>query len=238
MSNHRKTPREKPGNTTATNGRLPGGRKEKPPAKKELKRSIAADEGVGQREEASQVASPPRPRHAAAAVPAEPRRPALASAKPASPPKPTSSPKPVASKSSQAAPKPVSAPAKPVAEAARRAVAGPKPAPKADAQQHLPGGAVDTLERTFKAAGQGTLAVNCKLLDFARVNVISGLDHVKDLAAARSPVRVMRLQMEYWHDCLETFVSQTQELRALSAQLVSNANEPLREHIRGKGGAA
>jgi hypothetical protein len=64
------------------------------------------------------------------------------------------------------------------------------------------------------------------------------LDYVKDLAAARSPVRVMRLQMEYWHDCFETFVSQAQELRALSAEVVANANEPLREHIRGPRRAA
>jgi hypothetical protein len=57
---------------------------------------------------------------------------------------------------------------------------------------------------------------------------------VKDLAAARSPVRIMRLQMEYWHDCLETFASQAQELRALSAELVARASEPIREHVLSK----
>jgi hypothetical protein len=55
---------------------------------------------------------------------------------------------------------------------------------------------------------------------------------VRDLAAATSPVRVMRLQMEFWHDCLETFANQAQELRALSAELVARANEPIREHMR------
>jgi hypothetical protein len=63
-------------------------------------------------------------------------------------------------------------------------------------------------------------------------NVNSSLDYVKDLAAARSPVRVMRLQMEFWQDCLETFASQAQELRRLSAELVANANEPLRQQMR------
>jgi hypothetical protein len=92
--------------------------------------------------------------------------------------------------------------------------------------------AVETLERSFKAAGQGTVAVNRKLIDFAQANLNSSLDHVKDLAAARSPVRIMRLQMEYWHDCLETFASQAQELRALSAELVAKANEPIRQHVR------
>lgn len=81
------------------------------------------------------------------------------------------------------------------------------------------------------AAGRGTVAVNCKLLDFAQMNVNSSLDYAKDLAAARSPVRIMRLQMEYWQDCFEAFASQAQELRALSAELVADANEPLRQHF-------
>jgi hypothetical protein len=161
--------------------------------------------------------------------PAEPK-PAPVSAKPATPPKPAS-PRPVASK-------PVPAASKPAAADEKRPPAAPKPALRPDVPRHLLGGAVDTFQRSFAAAGHGTQAVNCKLLDFARTNVNSSLDHVKNLAAARSPVRVMRLQMEFWHDCLETFVSQAQELRALSAEVVANANEPLREHIRGTHRAA
>jgi hypothetical protein len=42
----------------------------------------------------------------------------------------------------------------------------------------------------------------------------------------------MRLQMEFWHGWLETFASQTQELRALSVELVERANAPIREHMR------
>jgi hypothetical protein len=152
----------------------------------------------------------------------------------------TADPKPIeTAKAAPAAPKP--AQAKPAAPVAKRATAAPMPAPKPavpksastpDAAPHVLGSAVDTFERTVKAAGQGTLAVNCKLLDFARANVNSSLDYVKDLAAARSPVRVMRLQMEFWQDCLETFASQAQELRALSAELAANANEPLRQQMR------
>ena len=43
----------------------------------------------------------------------------------------------------------------------------------------------------------------------------------------------MRLQMEFWHGCLETFASQARELRVLSAELVERANAPIREHMRG-----
>jgi len=115
------------------------------------------------------------------------------------------------------------------------ALAPQAPAPQTPAPKPRPyalDNAVDTMERSLLAAGQGTVAVNRKLIDFAQANVNSGLDHVKDLAAARNPVRIMRLQMEYWHDCLATFASQAQELRALSAELVANANEPIRRHVR------
>lgn len=218
MSNHRKLPREKSDKATASNGKSPGGKKDKAPAKKEPKqKTIAAEiETAGRREEAPAVAPAPKSRQAAAA------------------------PKPIeTAKAAPAAPKP--AQAKPAAPVATRATAAPKPAPKPAAPElastpgappHVLGNAVDTFERTVKAAGQGTLAVNCKLLDFARANVNSSLDYVKDLAAARSPVRVMRLQMEFWQDCLETFASQAQELRTLSAELVANASEPLRQQMR------
>lgn len=201
------------------------GKKEKREAKKELKdRTVAAEiggavmrEAAAKPEPAPVSASeapvskkPPKPRPAlatseakASKKPAEPR-PAQA-AKPRSEPRPEPRPAPVA---------------KPRSE--------PHPEPRAEAVES----AVATIERSFKAAGRGTIAVNRKLIDFARENVNCGLDHVKDLAAARNPVRIMRLQMEYWHDCLATFASQAQELRALSAELVANANEPIREHMR------
>jgi hypothetical protein len=219
MSNQRKSPRDKPDNAIASNGKSPGGRKAKAPAKKEPKqKTIAAEiEPAGRREAAPPSAPAAKPRQAA-----------------------TADPKPIeTAKAAPAAPKP--AQAKPAAPVAKRATAAPMPAPKPavpksastpDAAPHVLGSAVDTFERTVKAAGQGTLAVNCKLLDFARANVNSSLDYVKDLAAARSPVRVMRLQMEFWQDCLETFASQAQELRALSAELAANANEPLRQQMR------
>lgn len=232
MSNHRKMPREKSG-ARASNGKSPGEKKLKSPPKKEPKqKTIAAEiENVGRREAAPPATSQPR-QAAPALKPSEPVKPAAAQAKPAVPPRP------VASKPLQAPPKPAPVPDKPAAAAAKPASAA-KPAPKSataptpSASPDFLGSAVDTLQRTFEAAGQGTRAVNCKLLDFARANVNSSLDYVKDLAAARSPARVMRLQMEYWHDCLETFASQAQELRTLSAELVADANAPLREHMRG-----
>ncbi len=56
------------------------------------------------------------------------------------------------------------------------------------------------------------------------------------LAAASSPAQIMQLQMDYWDERLKALVSQAQELRALSADLVAKTNEPIREHMRAKRG--
>ena len=157
---------------------------------------------------------------------------ATMSKKPAAAPAP---PPPAAKKaeSKAAEPAPVAAPrpaAKPVSKpVAKTPSATPAPQPAADGAF---AGAAETFERSFKEASQGTIAVNRKLIDFARTNINSSLEHVRDLAEARSPVRIMRLQMEYWQDCLETFASQAQELRVLTAELVTRASEPVRQHMR------
>ena len=80
--------------------------------------------------------------------------------------------------------------------------------------------------------GQCTIAVNRKLLDFAHANVSSGFDFAMSLASATSPVRIMQLQMDFWDERLKALVSQAEELRALSAELVASSNEPIRRHMR------
>lgn len=88
------------------------------------------------------------------------------------------------------------------------------------------------MERSFKVAGQGTVAVNRKLIDIARANVASGLDLVKDLATAKNPIEMVRVQMAFWDGRMKALASQAQELSTLSAELVESANEPIREHVR------
>ncbi len=86
--------------------------------------------------------------------------------------------------------------------------------------------------RSLKAAGQGTVAVNCKLIDFARANMSSSFDFAIRLASASSPMQIMQLQVSYWDERMKAMVRQAEELRALSADLMAKTNEPLREHMR------
>jgi Phasin protein len=119
--------------------------------------------------------------------------------------------------------------------AAKKKAPEPPPAvtdPVPEPPLHLLENAVDTLERSFKAAGQGTMEVNRKLIDFTRANVSSGFDFAISLATASSPVQIVQLQMSYWDERLKVLANQAEELRALSAELVAKANEPIREQMR------
>ena len=136
------------------------------------------------------------------------------------------------------APAPVARPERPAPSKEAVTAKAPEPPPPAvndkapEPPRHLLETAVDTFERSFKAAGQGTVEVNRKLLDFTRANVSSGFDFAMSLASASSPLQIMQLQMSYWDERMKVLASQAEELRALSADLVAKANEPIREHIR------
>ncbi len=112
------------------------------------------------------------------------------------------------------------------AASASEAAQASKPAP------HLLAGAFESIERSLKAAGQGTVAVNRKLIDIARTNVSSGFDLALAVAAAKNPLEVARLQMAFFDQHMKALAAQAHELRALQAELVMRASEPIREHVK------
>lgn len=182
---------------------------------KTQKPKIAASEAAAavKREEAPIARAPQTPAPQTPAPKASP--PAPVPPRVAASPE-TPAPKAPAAKTTPPAPQPPRA----------AAAAAPSPAPR------LLDNAVDTMERSLKAAGQGTVAVNRKLIDFAQQNLSSSLDLAKSLACARSPLQVMHLQVTYWDERIKVLASQAEELRALSAEIVAKANEPIREHMR------
>jgi hypothetical protein len=114
----------------------------------------------------------------------------------------------------------------------------PMPEPPSPAVVPTPQSAGDdvaeSMQQSLNAAQQGASAVNVKLIHIAQETLNSGLEHARDLTGARNPMQVFKLQMSYWHDTLETFNSQAQELRTLSSEFVANTSEPIRAHMRRK----
>ncbi len=110
--------------------------------------------------------------------------------------------------------------------AAQDQVRSPKPSP------HMLDSAFDSIERSFRAAKLGTVAVNRKLIDIARANVASSFDLALAVAAARTPMEAARLQIAFFDQRMKALAAQAQELRMLQAELMASTNEPLREHVR------
>lgn len=123
------------------------------------------------------------------------------------------------------------APVQPAREAPEVLVNAVKPDEKL-ADGGLVERAVDSLEKSLKAAMPAAVAVNSKLVDIAQTNMNAGMELVRDLAGARTPLEAMQLGITYWHANMGVFQAQAQELRVLSARFVTTASEPIRDHIR------
>ncbi len=181
----------------------PGDKKQKSNGKREVKKkTVAAEIGAAlMREEAPKPASTPVSR---------PARPVVV--------KEVAEEKAIESS-------PLSRPARPVVVkevAKEKALEPPSP---------LLGNPLDSFERSFKAAGQAAVAVNQKLIDFARANVQSGFDFAMSLATASSPMQMMQLQVSYWTERMKVLASQAEELRVLSAGLTAKTSEPIRQQM-------
>src|SRR3990170_7818623 len=91
---------------------------------------------------------------------------------------------------------------------------------------------VETLERTFDAAGQGAVTFNRKIIDIAQRNVNSGFDLAKSLAGAKNLSEMVELQAAYWQKLLGTLTSQAEEVRAVATKVAATAGEPLKEQVK------
>ena len=70
---------------------------------------------------------------------------------------------------------------------------------------------VDSWERSFDAANQGTVAFNRKLIEIAQRNINCNFDPAKSLAGAKNFAKVMELQAAYWWKQLSTITAQAEE---------------------------
>jgi phasin len=91
--------------------------------------------------------------------------------------------------------------------------------------------ALETLEKSFAAAGQGATALNFKLIDIVRRNIDSGFDHAKSLAGAKDLADAMELQAAYWRKQFDALAAQAEEMRTLSTQVTADTAEPITAHV-------
>ena len=93
--------------------------------------------------------------------------------------------------------------------------------------------ALETLERSFDALGQGATALNHKVMDIAQRNINSGFDLAKGLAGAKNLAEAIELQAAYWRKQLGALTAQAEEFRSLSTKVAADAAAPMKVHVAG-----
>ena len=91
--------------------------------------------------------------------------------------------------------------------------------------------AVNSLERSFDAAGQGATAFNRKLIDIAQRNLNSGFDLAKSLACAKNLAEIVELQSAFIRHQFDVFANQASEIRALTTKIAADTAEPIKAQV-------
>ncbi|MBM3544348.1 MAG: phasin [Alphaproteobacteria bacterium] len=91
--------------------------------------------------------------------------------------------------------------------------------------------AIDALERSFDAAGQGATAFNRKLIDIAQRNLNSCFDLAKSLAGAKNLAEIVELQSSFLRHQFDVFANQAGEIRALTTKIAADTTEPIKHQV-------
>jgi hypothetical protein len=91
--------------------------------------------------------------------------------------------------------------------------------------------ALDTQARSFDSLGQGSAALNRKIIEIAHRNVSSGFDLARSLATAKNIAEVIELRAIYWRKQLSSLAAQAEEVHELSAKLAADMAAPMKAHV-------
>lgn len=91
--------------------------------------------------------------------------------------------------------------------------------------------ALETVERSYDALGQGAAALNRKIIEIAQRNINSGFDLAKSLATAKTLAEIVELRATYWRKQFTVLAAQAEEVRALYAKVADEMTGPIKEHV-------
>jgi len=91
--------------------------------------------------------------------------------------------------------------------------------------------ALETVERSYDALGQGAAALNRKIIEIAQRNINSGFDLARSLATAKTLAEIVELRATYWRKQFTELAAQAEEIRALSTKVAGDMAEPIKAHM-------
>ena len=92
-------------------------------------------------------------------------------------------------------------------------------------------GSVNTMERSFDAAGQGATAFNRKLIDITQRNLNSGFELANSLASAKNLAEIVELQSAFIRNQFEVFAGQAGEIQTLTTKIAADTSEPIKDQV-------
>jgi len=90
---------------------------------------------------------------------------------------------------------------------------------------------VGVLEKSIDQAGQGTVALNRKVIDITQSNLNTGFDYAKGLAGAKNVAELMELQTSFFRKQFETLASQAEDIRTLATKVATDTSTPIKDHV-------
>jgi len=91
--------------------------------------------------------------------------------------------------------------------------------------------ALETVDRSYDALGQGAVALNRKIIEIAQRNINLGFDLAKSLATAKTLAEIAELRATYWRKQFTVLAAQAEEVRALYAKVADEMTGPIKEHV-------
>jgi phasin len=91
--------------------------------------------------------------------------------------------------------------------------------------------ALETVDRSNDALGQGAAALNRKIIEIAQRNISSGFDLAKSVATAKTLAEIVELRATYWRKQFTVLAAQAEEVRVLYGKVAEEVTRPIKEHV-------
>jgi phasin len=88
--------------------------------------------------------------------------------------------------------------------------------------------ATDILKDTYATVAKGATDYNLKIIEIARTNTNTAIEHAQKLIGAKSPLEFVALSTTHARKQFESMIAQTKELTELAQKVTTEITEPVK----------
>ncbi len=91
--------------------------------------------------------------------------------------------------------------------------------------------ATDILKDTYATVAKGATDYNLKIIEIARTNTNTAIEHAQKLIGAKSPLEFVALSTTHARKQFDTMIAQTKELTELAQKVTTEITEPFKAGV-------